>query len=87
MGGVLGAVHGDAVSRSSHRAEVDAARCVGTGDCARIAPQAFRLDEAEAVSRVLPTVTQASWHDLLDAALNCPVQAIRVFDAHGREFA
>lgn len=58
--------------------EVDEDLCVGTGDCVRIAPQAFALERGDRVARVLPTVGDADVEDLIDAAMNCPTQAIRV---------
>lgn len=58
--------------------EVDEDLCVGTGDCVRIAPTAFALDRGDRVARVLPTASETDMEDLLDAAMNCPTQAIRV---------
>lgn len=71
------------MSPAQHNAEVDEDRCVGTGDCARVAPHAFAV-RPEGRARVLPTVGDADMDDLLDAAQNCPMQAIRVFDDQGR---
>jgi ferredoxin len=68
---------------SRYRAEVDAHRCVETGDCERIAPTGFALDPAHGSARVLPTVGDTPVDELFDAANACPAQAIRIFDGRG----
>ena len=62
----------------SLKVSVDADLCVGTGECARIASEAFRLDIRERIALVLPTVMEADLADLEDAAMNCPTQAISI---------
>jgi ferredoxin len=57
---------------------VDPDLCVGTGDCWRLAPVAFQLDEARGVSVVRPGA-EAVARDVLDeAAFNCPTRAITI---------
>lgn len=73
------------MSQHHPRATIDEDLCVGTGDCVRIAQLAFELDDSAGVSRVLPTVSEASEDDLVDAATNCPTQAIRIFDEDGKD--
>lgn len=59
--------------------EVDPELCVGSGDCTRVAPAAFRLDEVEGVSSPVPGGSAATdLAVLLQAARGCPTQAIRV---------
>jgi ferredoxin len=66
-----------------YRVEIDAHRCVETGDCERIAPTGFALDSADGSARVLPTVGDTPVDELFDAANACPAQAIRIFDEQG----
>lgn len=60
------------------RVSVDADLCVGTGDCVRLAPAAFRIDEARGVSTLLPGVAATDADVLEEAAFNCPTRAITV---------
>jgi ferredoxin len=62
----------------SVRVSVDPDLCTGNAECVRIAPAAFRLDDARGVSVVLPGAASVD-RDLLDeAAFNCPTRAITV---------
>lgn len=65
-------------ARHGAQVSVDPELCVGTGDCARSAPDAFRVDEAQGVSVVLEGARDTDLARLLEAAENCPTQAIRV---------
>jgi ferredoxin len=62
----------------SARVRVDADLCVGTGECWRLAPQAFRLDEERGVSVPLPGAAATGIDVLTEAAFNCPTRAISV---------
>lgn len=57
---------------------VDPDLCIGSGDCVRLAPNAFFLDEAAGVSVALPAAADADRDLMLQAATGCPTQAIRV---------
>lgn len=57
---------------------VDADLCIGAGDCARLVPAAFRIDETLGVSVPLAGAATADVGSLLQAARSCPTQAIRV---------
>lgn len=57
---------------------VDPDLCIGTGDCVRLAPAAFRIDEARGVSVPLPTAAGTDPDALEEAAFNCPTRAITV---------
>lgn len=64
---------------SGHRVvTVDEHRCVGSGDCARVAPGAFRVDEEEGYVQVLDTVATTPTAHLVRAARECPTGAIHV---------
>lgn len=57
---------------------VDADLCIGSGDCERLVPRAFRLDEDLGVAVALATAATADLTALVRAAQGCPTQAIRV---------
>lgn len=57
---------------------VDRDVCVGTGDCARLAPGAFRIREEDLVAEVLPGAGLTDLVLLRDAEAACPMLAIRV---------
>jgi ferredoxin len=60
------------------RVTVDPELCVGTAECVRIAPGAFRIDESRGVSVPLSGAS-ATPRELLDeAAFACPTRAIAV---------
>jgi ferredoxin len=61
---------------SDRRARVDKQGCVGTGMCQSIAPRAFSLG-TDGRSSYVPG-SDTSLETLLEAAENCPVQAITV---------
>lgn len=60
------------------RVTVDPELCIGTGDCVRLAPNAFQIDESRGVS--VPQAGVATTDDdvLEEAAFNCPTRAISV---------
>ena len=55
--------------------EIDTFACVAHGDCAVVAPQAFRVDDVAVVIGTAPEDV------LLDAARACPAGAIVLIDA------
>ena len=63
----------------SWRVEVDGDLCIGSGGCVLRAPGAFELDAARQ-SCVRFEVMEAS-EEVMEAAENCPVEAISVWDA------
>jgi ferredoxin len=63
------AVYVDAVS-------VDRDLCIGTGDCANLAPLAFRVSDRDFISEVLPGALTTDPALLREAAAACPVEAI-----------
>jgi ferredoxin len=58
------------------RVTVDPGRCVGSGDCALTAPEAFEVDEDAALARVLPGAEATDPAVLQRAVYVCPTQAI-----------
>jgi ferredoxin len=63
--------------------EVDRALCFGFGDCVDTLPDVFRLDEEDVAAVIDPDA--ASVDDIIEAAMNCPVDAIIVTDEHGQQ--
>jgi ferredoxin len=63
------------------RVTIDRDLCIGSGDCGRLVPAAFRLDEDDSISIVLPGAQDADPALLLRAAHDCPTQAIAVIPA------
>lgn len=55
---------------------VDRDLCIGTGDCARLAPLAFRVSDRDFISEVLPGAAATDPALLREAAAACPVEAI-----------
>ena len=57
---------------------VDPELCIGTGDCVRLAPSAFRIDETRGVSMPLPAAEGTDRDLLEEAVFSCPTRAITV---------
>lgn len=63
------------------RVTIDPDLCIGSGDCVRLLPEAFQIDERRGVSTPLPGVATADADLLAEAAFNCPTHAIAVAGA------
>jgi ferredoxin len=63
---------------SGPRVRVDPDLCVGTGECVRLAPMAFRIDERRGISVPQPGAQETELDVLEEAAFNCPTRAITV---------
>jgi ferredoxin len=63
--------------------EVDRELCYGFGDCVSSAPGVFELDDEEKAVVIDPN--GAPRDDLVEAAANCPVNAITIMDAQTGE--
>lgn len=63
---------------------VDPELCIGSGDCARLAPEAFVIDETRGISVPLEAAVAADAALLAQAAYVCPTQAIRIVDDDGK---
>jgi ferredoxin len=62
------------------RITIDPDLCIGSGDCVRLAPHAFRIDEGRGISTPLPAAATADREILEEAAFNCPTNAIAVVE-------
>lgn len=73
------------VERAVHdlRIRIDPTLCVSFGDCVEAAPDAFELDD-EGIVRFLDP-TRVARDALLTACDVCPVDALSVWDASGRQ--
>ena len=65
------------------RIRIDPTLCVGFGDCVDAAPDAFELDDDGVVRFRDPA--RAAREDLVSACAACPVDALSVWDAAGRQ--
>jgi ferredoxin len=70
-------------SRNRVTIEVDRQLCYGFGDCVDTAPAVFALDD-EDVSVVIDP-DGAPLDDIVEAAQNCPVDAIVILDEDGEQ--
>ena len=70
-------------SRNRVTIEVDRQLCYGFGDCVDSAPAVFALDD-EDVSVVIDP-DGAPLDDIVEAAQNCPVDAIAILDEDGEQ--
>jgi ferredoxin len=65
------------------RVRIDRTLCVGFGDCVSASPDAFALDEENVAVFTAPdSVTR---EELLRACASCPVDALTVWEADGRQ--
>jgi len=62
---------------------IDRSLCVGFGDCVDAAPDAFQLDDENIVILIDPDRVDRA--QLLRACDACPVDAITVWDADGKQ--
>jgi ferredoxin len=62
---------------------VDPDMCIGSGDCVRILPAAFRIDEDQNVSIPLEGAGAQDVERLKLAAFTCPTQSIRLVAEDG----
>jgi ferredoxin len=63
--------------------QVDPELCIGSGECVRLLPRAFQIDESRGVSVPLSAAPTADIAALRRARRTCPTQAIEITDAHG----
>ncbi|MHB8059611.1 MAG: ferredoxin [Gaiellaceae bacterium] len=64
------------------RIEIDKQLCSGFGACVDVAPELFELDRSGIVSML---ATESNDDAALEAARSCPMGAIAVFDAAGKQ--
>jgi len=63
---------------------IDRNLCIGAATCIALAPKAWALDD-EAKAIILDTCEQESDESLIEAAKGCPVMAIFITDASGKQ--
>ncbi len=63
--------------------EVDRELCYGFGDCVDSLPTVFALDDEE--KAIVLDADAAGVDDIVEAAQNCPVDAIIVLDEDGEQ--
>jgi len=63
---------------------VDRLLCVGFGDCIEVAPEAFEFDD-DGIATFKEDADEVARERLLQACERCPVDALLVFDAGGRQ--
>jgi ferredoxin len=69
--------------RREMKVKVDKDLCTGIGNCAVIAPGVFKLDEKRKAVVLDPKA--ADKDTLVEAASNCPMEAITVIDDNGEQ--
>jgi len=75
---------GPVTLKSGWTIEVDHAVCIGAAPCTAMAPGSFVLDDGgKAV--ILSTIDADDQDTILNAARSCPVGAIRIKDAEGKQ--
>lgn len=67
------------------RVRIDRTLCVGFGDCVTASPSAFALGADDIAVFVAPEAADPA--QLLRACASCPVDALTVWDEHGRQLA
>lgn len=67
----------------SSRVTIDPDRCIGSGDCVRLLPAAFRIRDDLGVAEPLEGASEADLQMLVRAAQDCPTNAIAVIAAGG----
>ena len=65
---------------------IDRSTCIGTSNCAKIAPDLFVLDDERIITFRDPTADVAA-EVVIEACRVCPVDALTAFDADGRPVA
>ena len=65
-------------------ARIDRTTCIGTANCAKVAPEVFVLDD-ERIITFVETPRDVEPDRVVEACDVCPVDALSVFDADGRQ--
>lgn len=63
---------------------IDRTTCIGTANCAKVAPEIFVLDDERIVTFVVPPA-DAPPDRVVEACDVCPVDALSVLDADGKQ--
>jgi ferredoxin len=62
---------------------IDRTTCIGTANCAKVAPEIFVLDDERIVTFVVPPA-DAPPDRIVEACDVCPVDALSILDADGK---
>ena len=63
---------------------IDREMCIGSGNCVKVAPDLFDLDD-ESVCIFVPGAPEVPRAKVIDACEVCPVQALIVLDSSGNQ--
>lgn len=63
---------------------IDRERCIGSGNCVKVAPEVFELDDGGIVA-FRPDARDIDGERLTEACQVCPVDALLVFDQTGKQ--
>jgi len=61
---------------------IDRSLCIGSGNCVKVAPEMFVLDD-EGVASFTPSFVGPSRDHVIDTCQVCPVEALIVIEASG----
>lgn len=76
--------HGPVTLKNGWTVEVDKDVCIGAAPCTAMAAQTFALDDTGKAA-ILATADADDQETILNAARACPVAAIRIKDATGKQ--
>jgi ferredoxin len=65
---------------------IDRSTCIGTSNCAKVAPELFVLDDERIITFLRPA-TDVAPELAVEACRVCPVDALTALDADGRQLA
>jgi len=63
---------------------IDEALCIGSGNCVKMAPDTFRMNE-EGIVEFVDEPTAADDEEIIEACALCPVDALGVKDDSGEQ--
>lgn len=69
---------------ANHIVRIDRDQCIGSGNCVKVAPQIFEIDEDNLV-RFREEIGSITAEQLIEACDVCPVDALSVIDATGQQ--
>ena len=66
--------------------EIDRRTCIGSGNCVKVAPELFQLDD-EGIAAFAAGADRTSRETLVESIVVCPVGALRAKDTSGEQVA
>ena len=64
---------------------IDRERCIGSGNCVKVAPEVFELDDGNIVVFRSDAPDDVDRQRVTEACDVCPVDALIVYDEHGNQ--